>query len=337
MLAATWEPKMEIPGKSFGDEERTCMTIKGNLKNLVRRSVGLVAEYLENELRDRRNVDLIFSAALRGPDALSVIHYPVAYVEFLRTCLEHAAHLVTEVKGESGSPDSAAKRFMTLVDQLRRGLPAIKFSVAQEIGLIADQNRTLSEPKVGAQWAMDVGLHFSISSSFGSKGRIVFNIVRFMRSERCLELGTAYGMSALFILAALTAYAKSGHLATVEGFEPMFSLGSSMLKRRYGETVSCHFGKTGSVLPELVKSLGRIDFMFHDCGHSREDYIRDFNQVSEILAPGAVVLFDDIRWEDPRFVKGEARTYEGWEAVVAHPRVRRAVEIDDMLGLLLMG
>jgi predicted O-methyltransferase YrrM len=119
-----------------------------------------------------------------------------------------------------------------------------------------------------------------------ARGRILFNIVRFMRSERCLELGTAYGMSALFILAALTASAKPGHLATVEGFEPMFSLGSSMLKRRYEEMVSCHFGKTSSVLPELVKSLGRIDFMFHDCGHSREDYIRDFNQLSEILAPG---------------------------------------------------
>ena len=143
-------------------------------------------------------------------------------------------------------------------------------------------------------------------------------------------------MSALFILAALTTYAKSGHLATVEGFEPQFSLSSSLLKRRYGETVACHFGKIAGVLPELLNSLGSIDFMFHDCGHSRDDYINDFNQVSKLLAPGAFVLFDDIRWEDPRFVKGEARTYEGWQAVVGHPRVSRAVEIDGVLGLLLI-
>src|SRR5262245_14920273 len=59
----------------------------------------------------------------------------------------------------------------------------------------------------------------------------------------------------------------------------------------HGEMVSRRFGKTGSVLPELVKSLGKTDFMFHDCGHSREDYVSDFDQVGEILRPGAVVHF----------------------------------------------
>jgi predicted O-methyltransferase YrrM len=311
---------------------RTSAAIRGNLKNLVRRTVRLV----ENQLRDRSNVDLVLSAALRGSDARSVIHYPVAYVDFLRTCIEPASHSVTVMKAESGSTDCAAKRFVTLVDELRRGLPAIEFPVAQEIALIADQYRTLSAEANFGQWAGDVGLHFSMSSSFGRNGRILFNIIRFMRSERCLELGTAYGMSALFILGALKIYAKSGHLTTVEGSEPQFSLGSSMLKRWHGGAVSCHFVRTGSALPKLVKSLGRLDFMFHDCGHSREDYVRDFNQVSESLAPGAVVLFDDIRWEDPRFFAGKPRTYEGWKAVVADSRVRQAVEIDDVLGLLLV-
>lgn len=313
------------------------MSVKESLKNLARRSVRLCATSAESVLRDYRNVDIVLSAALREPDALSLIHDPVAYVDFLRACIEPARYCVTEVKADLYPADVAAKRFTTLVEELRRGLPAIEFAVAKEIALIADKNRVLSESHVSAQWVGDVGLHFSIASSFANKGRVLFNIVRFARSENCLELGTAYGMSALFILAALTTYAKSGHLATLEGFEPQFSLSSSLLKRRHGETVACHFGTTASALPQLVNSLGTIDFMFHDCGHSRDDYIRDFNQVSKILAPSAVVVFDDIRWENPRFVQGGARTYEGWQAVVGHPRVRRAVEIDDDVGLLLMG
>ncbi len=143
-------------------------------------------------------------------------------------------------------------------------------------------------------------------------------------------------MSALFMLAALKAYAKSGHLTTLEGWEPQFSVASNTLKRLYGDMVSCHFGKTHEALPRLVESLGRIDFMFHDAGHSRDDYVNDFMQVSEILAPGAIVLIDDIRWEDPRMYVGHARTYEGWTELVGHPRVRRAIEIDDTLGLLLL-
>lgn len=98
----------------------------------------------------------------------------------------------------------------------------------------------------------------------------------------------------------------------------------------------CHFGNTAAVLPELTKSLKQIDFLFHDCGHSRADYVNDFNNVVEILSPGAVVLFDDIRWEDPRNPSANLDTYGGWATVASHPRVRQAVEIDDSLGLLLI-
>jgi predicted O-methyltransferase YrrM len=100
--------------------------------------------------------------------------------------------------------------------------------------------------------------------------------------------------------------------------------------------VWCRFGTTDSELPQLAACPRQVDFMFHDCGHSREDCVNDFNQTIRILAPGAVVLFDDIRWEEQRFSAQKAHTYEGWREVVANPSVARAVEIDDVLGLLLM-
>ena len=139
---------------------------------------------------------------------------------------------------------------------------------------------TSPQPLEFAQWAGDVSLHFSEASSLGQKGRILFAAVRIMRPRRCLELGTAYGMSALFILAALKAFAEGGSLATVEGYEPSYALSSVMLKKNYGEMVSCTLGLTGAVLPDLLKSLGNIDFLFHDAGHSREDYIDDFTKWS---------------------------------------------------------
>lgn len=199
-----------------------------------------------------------------------------------------------------------------------------------------DRNRCLSEPVEFNDWAGDMGLHFSLSSSYGGKGRVLFNTVRIMRSKRCLELGTAYGMSALFILAALKMYVPSGSLATLEWFKLLMPVNSAILKERYGDMVSCHFGNTAAVLPELTKSLKQIDFLFHDCGHSRADYVNDFNNVVEILSPGAVVLFDDIRWEDMHNPSANLDTYGGWATVASHPRVRQAVEIDDSLGLLLI-
>jgi predicted O-methyltransferase YrrM len=313
------------------------MTTKGKLKNQVRYLAQFVARSGESELRDQRNVDMVLSAVLHEPAALKGIQYPVAYVDFLRSCIEPMAHQVDVVKEDSSEADTAANRFQTLLDQLGGELPAVEFSLAREIALVADQSRSRPDARVFRKWTGDVGSHFTASSSFGNKGRILFNVVRFMRSERCVELGTAYGMSALFILGALKSYAKSGYLATVEGMEPQFSLGSSMLKGRYGEAVSCHFGDTEKVIPELVKTLGKIDFLFHDAGHSREDYIRDFALVSGALAPGAVVLFDDIRWyPSARTFEGDPRSYEGWKEVIAHSRVRRAVEVDGLFGLFLV-
>ena len=79
-----------------------------------------------------------------------------------------------------------------------------------------------------------------------------------------------------------------------------------------------------------------MDFVFHDASHSRDAYVRDFELLAAGLPPGAVVLFDDIRWEDERRAGASAQTYAGWTAVVAHARVRRAAELDRNMGILLL-
>jgi predicted O-methyltransferase YrrM len=310
----------------------------------IRRVIGGAARLATREsarvLRDSRNVDLVLSAALQHPGALA-IHYPAAYVEFLRSCIEESSYPAVVVKLEGGAPELPTKRFGTLVEQFQSGLPEVEFSTAQELARMADAHRSNAQIQADPTWtwAGDVGLHFSIGSSLGRKGRMLFNAVRFMRSEHCLELGTAYGMSAQFILAALKTYCPGAHLHTLEGAEVQFSIASSTLKNRYEDMVSCHYGLTTERLPDLARSIGPIDFMFHDAGHSYKDYLEDFDQISQALIPGAVVLFDDIRWEDERWktgTKGAANTYAGWKAVIGHPRVAQAVEIEGNLGLLLV-
>jgi predicted O-methyltransferase YrrM len=143
-------------------------------------------------------------------------------------------------------------------------------------------------------------------------------------------------MSGLFILSALKAIGGVGHLTTLEGMEAQFSLASATLKDQSGDTVSCHFGMTQDALPGLARSLERIDLLFHDAGHSREEYLGGFNAMVGILSSGSVVLIDDIRWEDPRFSARPVEMYRRWREIVSHARVRRAVEVDKSLGLLLL-
>jgi len=88
-------------------------------------------------------------------------------------------------------------------------------------------------------------------------------------------------------------------------------------------------------LPKLMSTLGPIDFMYHDAGHTREDFVRDFGAVVQSLSPGSVMFIDDIRsTADPRF--GGADAYRGWLDIVAHARVRHAVEVNGAMGLALL-
>ncbi|MGH7719991.1 MAG: class I SAM-dependent methyltransferase [Gemmatimonadaceae bacterium] len=315
------------------------MAAKEWLKSSLGRGVQLVTMQGAWERRHQHNVELAIAATIAG-ESFKRIRYPVEYVEFLRACSEHTSYSIRDVKADTAGADSAANRFATLLDVLQSGAPPIDIHVAQDIGQIADEFRCLTDPLDHDHWSGDVGLHFALSSGLARTGRILTCIIRYMRSERCLELGTAYGTSAAFMLEALKSRGDAGRLATVEPAEPQFTLASTLLERRYGGRVSCHRGLSYEVIPSIVQSLQRVDFMFHDASHTGEDFIRDFDAVEPALAPGAVVMFDDIHWDshwnNSRFFQGEARTYEGWMQIVRHQRVRRAVEMSDTMGMLLL-
>jgi predicted O-methyltransferase YrrM len=274
----------------------------------------------------RQNEDLAIAAAL--PAVIMQLHDPVAFVAFLRNSWQPTKCQVAPVRT---GPVSA--RFSTLLSVLRSSVPPLDARTAVEIGLVADGFRARHDERPSGRFT-EVAQHFAASSSSSEKGRILSAAVCFMRSEAGLEIGTAYGMSALFIAAAQSSLGREVNLVTIEGSEPQYSLAKTMLAGRF-PTVVCEKGLSRETLPRL-QHRSDIDFVFHDGGHSRDHYVGDFALLKGLLCPGAIVLFDDIRWKD-RWRPGEdPRTYEGWREVVADPSVAHAVEIDGRLGLLLI-
>lgn len=272
----------------------------------------------------RRNEDLAIAAVL--PSVIDQLHEPVAFVGFLRESWQPMTCRVVPIK-----TGQASARFGTLLRVLGSGIPPLDHGTAVEIGLVADGFRARRDEKTW--WSVsttDVGLNFVSDSSFARKGRILSVAVRLMRSEAGLEIGTAYGMSALFIATAQALLGHKVRLVTIENGEPQYSLARAMLAERYPSVV-CEKGLSQDVLRGLLVHQADYDFVFHDGGHSRDHYVNDFAAMKPLLRPGAVVLFDDIRWaRDP------AGTYKGWREVVDDPGVASAVELDGVVGLLAM-
>lgn len=309
------------------------LSIKPRLKQFVRRTAQTLVHLGLQEQRFERNIEIALAALLGDGRSLAAKNNVTAYVEFLRGCIEPASLRIDVIKPDKGGQDALSNRFATLIDTMRSSLFPLPAGVALAVSDCADRFRGLAEPFERERWSGDVGLHFAMSSSSPRKCRVLATIVRLSRAKQCLELGTAYGLSAMVILEMQRMLGSDCHLTTIEGSNPQFALASAHLNAAYSAAVTCHFGHTQKLLPEIAARGAAIDFMFHDAGHSYDDYVKDFGAIVAALAPGAVVLIDDIRWEDPRF-QAASNTYRGWLDVVAHPRVRQAVELDGAMGLV---
>jgi predicted O-methyltransferase YrrM len=288
-------------------------------KQLALKALAQATRGVEADTRDRHNVDLVLAEALARAES----QFPVAYIETLRGCIERLSLATVSVKAPA---DETPKGFRVFVDALRN-LPVVPLAVAESVAQESERyrrnNAAHAHPMLG-----DVSAGVDVSSSFGMKGRILSAAVRFLRPRDGLELGTAWGLSAMFLMEA----SETLRLTTVERGELEHGLASAMLTKRYGDRVTCLRANSQEALASLPPAS--VDLVFHDAGHTRADYVNDFRAMLPALRPGAVVLMDDIRWPWALYVKENPHVYEGWRDIVAHPRVAEAVEISDSLGVV---
>ena len=266
------------------------------------------------------------------------LHYPCEFMEFIYELIRPATCRVKAVKNAPGSTPTAA-RFDKLLAVLAQGVHPIQLSAASTVARYADRLRADLRP-FEKYTVTDVGDHFRMSSSLGSKGRILDSIVRVCRSQAILEFGTAYGVSSFFLLAAQRQCGIAPRLVTVEGFAPMMELSARFLGDLFGDGVEPLHGMTDQMRDVVAGTPGGFDLFFHDADHSGLSYVNDFTRLLPALRPGAIVVFDDIRWKRDPLAKPQSSApmdcHAGWIQVTEHPRVRRAVEVDRSVGIVLL-
>jgi predicted O-methyltransferase YrrM len=297
---------------------------RSDLRARARRLVGELSRLALRERGELAAVEQSVAAAL----AREVCNDPVFFARFLRQCLVPTTYAV-EITRPAVGDDAAALRFRALLAALGSGPPVVAQPVALDLARAADAliERRDAYPVAG----FDVGLAARFQSSFGRKGRLLATAARFAVPSVILELGTAYGMSAAFL-------ARAAPGATVLTFEPQsyaVAVAREQLALAGAGAVEV-LEQPSSDAAEVLAGRGlTVDLLFHDARHSGDAYIEDFEICAPHLAPGAVVMYDDIRW-----VRGDGadpRTYDGWTAVAGHARIRASAEVDGAYGLALVG
>lgn len=232
------------------------------------------------------------------------------------TCRAALAFDVTITK-----PGAAPAHFDALVERLQ-DVPALPTAqIAQVVALVDSYRRVRTRIDWPEEGNPRVPHHLRMSSSDGRKGRLLAAAVGTFQPKQVLEIGTAYGVSAAFMLATT----PDVTVTTVETWEPMKSLSRERLERFYPGRVRCVHEPIEEWLPG---SDARFDMVFHDGWHSGDAYRRDFNTLLPTIAPGGLVVLDDITWTDDD-------AYGAWQEIAALPNVKVAAELDREIGLLL--
>jgi len=127
-------------------------------------------------------------------------------------------------------------------------------------------------------------------------GALLYDLIREHGLSRTVEIGMAYGMSALFICQALRDGGPGKHTAIDPAQDTSWkSIGRLNIERAgLGDLFRFFNGTSHAVLPQLLLDGESFDFAFVDGMHLFDYTLIEFFYLDKMLETGGYIAFDDI-------------------------------------------
>jgi predicted O-methyltransferase YrrM len=150
-------------------------------------------------------------------------------------------------------------------------------------------------------------------------GRFLMRTVRELAPRSCLELGTAFGISAAYQAAALELNG-AGTLTTVERNEGVTAIAEEGFSRLgLSRRVAIRVESLPDSLGSVLEPMSPIDYAFLDADHTENATLAHFAMLLPHLREGAIVVLDDINWSDGM--------WRAWKSIAANERVSTVLKL----------
>ena len=147
------------------------------------------------------------------------------------------------------------------------------------------------------------------------QGELLHRICAHYQPQRCLELGTHLGISALYQHSAI----PDSNFVSLEGIPALAERARSHLAG-FGLQTRIITGPFDETLNQGLKLAEfQPDYVFIDGNHTYEATVTYFYQLLPVVPDGGIMIFDDIYWS-----RGMAKA---WEEVCAHPEVSVSIDL----------
>ncbi|MFN8293477.1 MAG: class I SAM-dependent methyltransferase [Chitinophagales bacterium] len=154
--------------------------------------------------------------------------------------------------------------------------------------------------------------HSSITPKYGN---VLLNAVRYFQPSTVLELGTNLGISTCYLAQGN----KESTVYTIEGSKALSSLAQKNTAAAGIKNVQFITGNFNEVLPEVLSSMNKVDFVFFDGNHKKTPTLQYFEQCLNFAHENTVFVFDDIYWSQ--------EMSSAWNEIKAHPKVTLSIHI----------
>lgn len=155
-------------------------------------------------------------------------------------------------------------------------------------------------------------LHGAVSPA---TGRLLFRLVHFCKPATLLELGTSLGISTAYQAEA----AKGAAFITIEGCPETAALARQHFQQLNLPNVRLLNGAFQDMLPQALRELRRLDYLYLDGDHRRGASLAYFEACLAYAHPGSVFAIADIHWSD--------EMEKAWEEMRRHPRVSLSIDL----------
>jgi len=190
------------------------------------------------------------------------------------------------------------------------------------LNAVQGQRRRLAE--AGPSWARTDD-DFALVSLPHEDGDVLRDLLLGERARTVIEIGLAYGSSALAIGEALAQQGVEGSKhVVIDPYQDRFDQAGwdAITAAGMGDVCTLLADPSQSALPQLVTEGLVADAAFVDGSHIFHRVFVDLVFLRELVRPGGLIVLDDCQWPS---VATAARYFErntGWQPVVLDPATR---------------
>jgi predicted O-methyltransferase YrrM len=229
---------------------------------------------------------------------------------FLNAVDEHSLHspFIYNLYSNIIKPDKDGREFVKYKNLRKELLRDMRTIQAQDLGAGSSISNTPQKM---------VKAIVKNSTTPSKQSRLFYRIIHHFKFKNVIELGSSVGINTLYMAAAN----KDAQIYTLEGCPHTASIATEVFNRFKNLNIHLIQGNIDQVLPNLVKKLPALDFVYFDANHTFDATLKYFNICLTKTHENTIFVFDDIHWSNGM--------EKAWNIIKKHEKVSLTIDLFD--------